>query len=244
MAHSTPARRTLLVLCSLGLILVLGLPVVAQEHAEAPEHHTVGQGHAAPEASEAHSAGASHGGHGGPARIENWFSLSFGPGKQHENGPFAFAILNFVILVYIVVRFGKKPFVQFLDARHTSIRENLAQARRMREQAGQKLDEIKGKLGNLQREIAEIKQHVQKDAELERDRIIADAHSQAEALVKAADRSLEEELRRVRRILETEAVNAAMEAAEKLVRQKINDQDRKRLNEEYYDQITSSGGSN
>ena len=114
----------------------------------------------------------------------------------------------------------------------------------MREQAGQKLDEIKGKLGNLQREIAEIKQHVQKDAELERDRIIADAHSQAEALVKAADRSLEEELRRVRRILETEAVNAAMEAAEKLVRQKINDQDRKRLNEEYYDQITSSGGSN
>ena len=244
--HRTALHRSgpwsrLLSLAGLVLLLGPGLPAAAQEHAEAPPHEdadTAGHdGHAAPQT----HAGA-HGGHQG--RIENWFSLSFGPDKKHKNGPFAFAILNFIILLYLVVRMGKKPFTQYLSNRHTSIRDNLADAQRMRQEARQELDEIKGKLNNLEREIAEIKQGVKKDAELEKERIIADAHSQADALVRAADRTLEDELRRARRMLEAEAVSAAMEAAEKLIRQKIDDDDRKRINEEYYQEIASSGGTN
>ena len=45
-------------------------------------------------------------------------------------------------------------------------------------------------------------------------------------------------------MLESEAVGAAMEAAEKLIRQKVGDADRKRINEDYYKQIAASGGAN
>lgn len=231
-------------LCIVGL---LAAPALAQEHHPAPEHDPGAEhgGHGGHEGQAVDAHGGEHGGgHGAVHGIENWFSFSFGPGKKYQNGPFAFAIINFIILLWIVVRFGKKPFVQFLENRHTTIRDNLAEAQRMREEAQQRLDEIKGKLSNLEREITEIKDAVRKDAELERDRIIADAKSQAEDLVTAADRTLDDELRRARRRLEAEAVSAAMQAAEKMIRQQISDADRKRINEDYYKQIASSGGTN
>ena len=221
--------------------VLLARPVLAEEHAPA-EDPTAEHGG---EHGGAHGAepGAHGGGHGGGG-IENWFSFSFGPGKKYKNGPFGFAIINFIILVWLVVRFGKKPFVQYLENRHTTIRDNLAESQRMREEAKQRLDEIKGKLHNLEKEIAEIKANVRKDAELEKERFIADAREQADALVKAADKALDDELRRARRMLEDEAVSAAMEAAEKLIRQKLDDADRKRINEEYYQEIASGGGGN
>ena len=221
---------------------LLARPVLAQEHAPAEDPAAEHGG----EHGGAHDAehGAHGAGHHTGGGIENWFSFSFGPGKRYQNGPFGFAIINFIILVWIVVRFGKKPFVQYLENRHTTIRDNLAEAQRMREEAKQRLDEIKGKLQNLEKEITEIKANVRKDAELEKERFIADAGEQADALVKAADKALDDELRRARRMLEAEAVSAAMEAAEKLIRQKLDDGDRKRINEEYYQQIASGGGGN
>jgi F-type H+-transporting ATPase subunit b len=217
-------------------VLCLGAVASADEpHAEAPTEHTdhVDHGEAG---ADAHGPGGHGGGHGGG--ISNWFHW---PGEKHPNGPLGFAIINFIILIYVVVRIGKKPFVDFLEKRHSTVRDNLAEASRLRGEAEKKLEEIKGKLNNLQQEITEIKNNVKKDAELEKERIIADAKAQAEHLVLAADRSLEEELKRARRMLEREAVSAAMTSAEKLIRQKINESDRKRINDEYFQHIT--GGS-
>ena len=202
----------------------------------APSHGDHGHG-AEAHGDHAHGAEA-HGdhGHGHGGGITNWFRFP----ADGENGPFGFAILNFVLLVYLLVRFGKKPFVQFLETRHGTIRDNLAEATRMRQEAQAKLDAIKGKLSNLDAEIAEIKAGVRADAMREKDQIIADARSQADQLIEAADRTLEDEVRRARRMLEREAVSAAMTAAEKMVRDKINSSDRKRINEDYFKQISAS----
>jgi F-type H+-transporting ATPase subunit b len=240
--HPTPTRfgSPLLALCCLLAVLLLPRLVVAEEpHAEAPAADVHEGGHA----EGGHAEGAHAEGHHAPKHLDNWISLSFGPGKKYENGPFLFAILNFVILIVLLVRFGKKPFVDYLSTRHTTVRDNLAEAAKMRDEARRKLDEIKGKLSNLEREIARIKDHVAKDAQSEKERIIAEAHAEAEQLVKQADKTLQEELKRARHLLEAEAVNAAMQAAEKVIRQQLTDADRRRINEEYFDQIVSSGGS-
>jgi F-type H+-transporting ATPase subunit b len=184
-----------------------------------------------------------HGTHG-DEHLTNWWGHAIWSDHAYENGPFAFAIINFIILVWLVGKFARKPFASYLDTRHTTIRENLAEATRMRDEAKSKLSEIQRKLDGLDREIADIKEHVAKDAEAEKQRIIADAHKEAERIVEQADKTLEKDLRRARKLLEREAVDAAMAAAESLVRQKITDSDRNRINEEYFEQIASSGGSN
>lgn len=82
------------------------------------------------------------------------------------------------------------------------------------------------------------------DAQLEKERIIKDAEAEADRIIQQADLTLANELRRAKKTLEAEAVDAAMSAAEKLIKQKVNATDQKRLNEEYFAQISSSGGSN
>jgi len=235
-----PARP---LFATLVLVVALAAPAAAETPAEAPEG-TEGAGPALHQGEAPEPHGEGHGGGHGVTHLDNWFSFSFGPGKAHQNGPFAIAILNFIILVYLAWRFGRRPIAAYLESRHSSIRDSLAEAARLRAEAQSQLDEIKGRLRNLEQEIAGIKQRVAADAEQEKQRIIADAQSQAESLVQAADRALERELVRVRRLLEAEAVSAAMEAAEKLIKQQINEADRRRIDEDYLTEIGSRGGKN
>jgi F-type H+-transporting ATPase subunit b len=222
-----------LIIASLALVLCWSTNAVAEtEHGHGETHAEASGGH-----------GEEHGGGHGGAGIENWFSWSFGEGKKYQNGPFAFAILNFIILLLLLRKFASKPFRDYLQNRHASIKNNLKEAAEMREQARQKLAEMEAKLKNLDREITQIKEHVAKDAQLEKERIIDAARQEAERLVQQADQILDKDLRRTRKLLEAEAVSAAMEAAEKMIKQQITTSDRRRLNEEYFDQILSSGGN-
>jgi F-type H+-transporting ATPase subunit b len=227
--------RTLAILCTLLLSLSGGIASASEDPpVEAGGAHGAAQG-------EDH--GDAHGGGHAVTHLDNWFSFDFGPGKTYQNGPFGFAILNFIILLWLVARFGRKPFVEHLQSRHATIKKDLEEAAEVNAKARATLDEIAGKLKNLDHEIAEIKANVSRDAALEKERIIKAAEEEAERIVKTADQTMQRELRRAHRRLEIEAVNAAMSAAEKLIRREVNDADRKRLNEEYFAQI-GQGGSN
>lgn len=222
-----------------AFLLCLFAALLFATAAHADEGYTGAAGHA----EAAHGDHGGHGGHGGH-KITNWFSFDYGPDRPEKNGPFGFMVLNFVLLIYLLVKLGKKPVTEYLDKRHTSIRDNLTEAQELRRQAKEKLEQIEAKIANLDAEIAEIKQHVADDAEEEKQRIIAAAEQEAERIVQNAEKTLDKELDRARRRLEAEAVDAALGAAEKLIKQKITDKDRKQLNEEYFEQLTSSGGSN
>ncbi len=216
----------------LVLLAALAAPTLAwsEEARHPPAEAGEAAGHAA----------AGHEGHEGHAPVlDNWFSLSFGPGKQHQYGPLAFSILNFVALVWLLVRFGRKPLGDFLHQRHVSVRKDLDEAAQLHREARARLAEIEGKLAALDREISEIKQAVAADAELERERIIKNAEAEAERIVKQADDILAREVRNAQRRLEVEAVDAALTAAEKLIKQQLTEEDRQRLDEEYFAQIAS-----
>jgi F-type H+-transporting ATPase subunit b len=226
--------------CALAAALAIGGAAWADEpgpesgegKAEGHEQHA-GEAHHG----EAHHGEAHHGEH--PAPLDNWFSLSFGPGKEKQNGPLAFAILNFVVLVWLVVRFGRKPLQAYLRDRHSTIRRELEEAARLHKEAEGKLAAIDGKLRDLDREIAGIKEAVARDADEERQRIIANAEAEAQRIVQMTEEQLKRELRNAQRRLEVEAVDSAIRAAEKLIRQSLTDDDRKRLNDEYYKQLAS-----
>jgi F-type H+-transporting ATPase subunit b len=222
--------RPLLLAASLLAAALPSPPALAEERSLSPEAESSGGGHV--------------GGHE-VRHLDNWFSFSFGPGKEHQNGPLAFAILNFVLLFWLVVRFGRKPFSEYLQQRHSSVRKDLEDAAALHRQARQQLDEMDDKLRGLEREIAEIKAAVAADAQLERDRIIKAAEAEAGRIIAQADETLSKELLRARRRLEAEAVDAAMKAAEKLLKQKVNDADRQRLAEDYFAELGGPrGGSN
>ena len=201
-----------------------------------------GPGHAEAEHGGGHGDG--HGGGHKTVHLDNWFSFDYGPGKTHQNGPLGFALVNFALLIYLLVRFTKKPLTGFLAGRHDKIKNDLAEAAALREKAEAKLAEINAKLNKFEQDVNQMKADVAKDAELEKQRIIAAAEAEAERLVKHAEETLAQELRRARAMIEAEAVESSLALAEERIRKNINDADRKRLNEEYISRITSSGGPN
>jgi len=222
------------------ILLSLGAPaatVLAEEHGGHGEAHGGGHG-------DAH--GDAHGAHK-TVHLDNWFSFDYGPGKTFQNGPLGFAILNFIILIVLLVKFTRKPLTGYLQDRHETIKKDLDQAAVLRDQARTKLDEIEAKLGQLDDEVAQIRADVAQDAKLEKERIIEAAHKEAERIIKQADKAMDREIRRARRTLESEAVEAALKMAEELVAKNINFSDRKKINERYIAQIAqpaSSGGDN
>jgi len=222
--------------CGVAATLLL---LAASGPARAEEPGAEGHG-PRPELEHGSDTPADHG--GGPRLLDNWFSLSFGEGKEHQNGPFGFAILNFAVLVAIFVKFGRRPLADYLQQRHVSIRKDMEEASALNREARQKLQEIEGKLASLDSDIAAIKQSVAEDAEREKQHIIKTAEAEAERIVKQADETLVREIRRAHRRLEAEAVDAAMKAAERLIRQRLTPEDRRRLDQEYLAQISSGGG--
>jgi F-type H+-transporting ATPase subunit b len=218
-----------------AIVLALVLALAPAGAADAEEHD------AKASAVEAEGHGAGHGEAHHPVHLDNWFSFSFGPGKHYQNGPFGFAILNFIILVWLVTKLARKPLAEYLEKRHATIKRDLEEAAELNAQSRSKLDEISVKLGAIDRELAAIKEGAAREAELERERLIRAAEAEAERIVKAADETMQRELRRARRRLEIEAVSAAMTAAEKLVKREVSDADRKRLDDEYFASIAKGG---
>ena len=241
--HAGP-RSLINVLCSVAACAVLlwGVPALAED----PGHEAGGAGeHGDAHGDEAPGADAHGGGHAERAPI-NWFSFDYGHGKKkdgsaykHANAPLGFSIMNFAILIFILVKFTRKPISSYLVNRADEIEKALEEAAALRDAAKTKLAEIEEKLASLDVEVEQIKKDVAKDAELEKGRIIQTAEAEAARIVKQADTSMQREIRRAKRSLEAEVGTQSLRVAEEMISKNINNADRKRLNEEFIAQIAS-----
>lgn len=232
-------------LIQISLLLLLASPLA---FAGAGGGSTDGHGHGDVGAANAHGGGHK------VKHIDNWtksfgcedgkFVKYYGPGKEYASGPFLFALINFGLLIILLVKFAGKPISSYLGERHDKVKSDLEVAARLRAEAESRLAEIQAKTKNLDGELAELKAAVRKDAELEKNRIISAAQAEAVRIAENAERTLQQEVERVKRDLEVEAINAALSAADKLLKQEVTAGDRQRINDEYLDQISGTEGRN
>jgi F-type H+-transporting ATPase subunit b len=135
---------------------------------------------------------------------------------------FIIQLITFLFVFYVLRRWVFKPVVGYLNDREETIKRGVA----LTSQLTQQKDE-------LDQEVA----RTQKVARKEADQIIADAHSQAKAIVKEAeetanskadailadaDKKIVEERARMRRSLEKEVVSLVIDATEKVAGQKLD----------------------
>ena len=131
--------------------------------------------------------------------------------------------LAFVIFIAVAAKMGGKRITAALDARSDAIRDELDQARRLREEAQSLLAEYQRK---------------RRDAEKEADEIVEHAKEEAVALRAQAECKLEEDLARRTRLAEEKigraeaqaiqdvrntAIDVAVAAAQKLIAENLDD---------------------
>jgi F-type H+-transporting ATPase subunit b len=142
-------------------------------------------------------------------------------------------VVNTVALIALLVYFLRKPMAKFFAERKAQISKDLEEAKEQREKAEALLAEYEKKLAGMEKELEKLRAELQKSAAAESAKIMANAEKMSVSMVEAAKLAAEQEVRKARATLKNEAVAMAVQMAESLIREKINDADRKKIVEDY-----------
>ncbi len=223
--------RRLALVAALAATYALGAPAFAEEE-PAAEPHATGAEHAEPE----HEAG-----------LQNWWSWDYGasakePSHRGLPPPYGWAIVNFLVFGAILSRILWRPLKQGFVERHRQIKDELDEATRLRQAAAAQLDEYQKKVAYAEQEVTTLLTQIRAEAEADRARIVAAAEAEAVRLRAEADRQIQVEIERARTELRKEAVEAALKAAQEILRRGVTAEDQHRLAERYVADLDGAAG--
>jgi F-type H+-transporting ATPase subunit b len=160
--------------------------------------------------------------------------------ENDESGPppinwmqYGAMLVNFGILAGAYYLLGRKPIAAALVARRDAIAKDIDEAQRMKQEAEERAKTYQAKLERLEEEVRMAREALVRAAEGERERIVAEAEAKAARMSKDAEFLALQELKQVRQDLWREAVEAAVQAAQELLKTNVTSADQERLAEEY-----------
>jgi len=178
------------------------------------------------EESAAHEAAAQESGHGGEPGELSLASLL-------ASREFQGTLVNFIVLVGLLVWVIRKKGNPALAARRAEVEKELEEARRLRAEAEKRHLETANRLQKLDHEMVQIRGEMIKAGEAERDRVVAQAEEKAARIRKDTSFLIEQQMKQLRKELLHEAANAAVVAAEELLRERTTDADHDQLAQAY-----------
>jgi len=202
------------------------------------------------------SEGEGEGEHGGeqiglPFESINWTNFSYQDpeseehyaeyGVQHAGPPVVAVLLNFVLLAFIIYLLARKPLSAYLQSRSDNVREGLAEAKKLLEEANERLADYSSKLERMDEEMTRLKEEFIAAGETERDRLIADAGAKAERMRRDTEVRLQQEFAQLREELRVEAIEKAVAAATGALKEQVKEVDQRRLADEYLSQVEQEG---
>lgn len=146
-------------------------------------------------------------------------------------------LVNFGVVVFVLVYFGRKPFVDFFAARSVSVssemkeaeassKESLAEFAKWKKSSSEKEQHVKQMEDDAKATIAKLKERTLEHASLEAARIKRDA----ELMAKSESLKASEQLQR-------EVVAGSLEVAEKYLSQSLPPKDKAKLLEQYVELV-------
>jgi F0F1-type ATP synthase membrane subunit b/b' len=150
-----------------------------------------------------------------------------------ETPPFIAMLINFGILAAGYYFLGRKPVAAGLKARRDTISKEIEEAQRMKHEAEERAKTYQSKLEKLEEELVATRQSLVQAGEAESERIVREAETKAERMRKEAEFLVEQEMKKIREELWRETVEAAVSAAEELLKKRVTPADQERLAEDY-----------
>jgi len=126
-------------------------------------------------------------------------------------------IVNFAIIVFLVVWFGRKTVPGMLRSRSESIQRALEEARAASQDANRRLAEIENRLRQLDVEIGQMQASSEKEAEAEEGRIKSAAEEDIRKVVEAAEQEIAAAAKLARRELTSHTADLAIALARKQI---------------------------
>lgn len=137
------------------------------------------------------------------------------------------------ILVLILAKFLVKPAKKFINNRKQYIESNIQSAEYKNQEADEKLSDANKQLKEARTTSKEIIEEAKITALNEKDRIVLETKQEVKALKAKADADIANERRKMQEELSQEVVDVALLAASKVVDREINDEDNRKIVENF-----------
>src|SRR5688572_1173716 len=132
------------------------------------------------------------------------------PLVQPDPGLFIWTILTFVVLVLLLGRFAWRPLLDALESRQASIAKSLDDAQRARQELERVQQESARIVSAARVEAEAIVSRSRSDAEQLREELKQKSRAEAAAIVKNAERQIQQETARALQQIRHEAVDLSV----------------------------------
>jgi len=164
-----------------------------------------------------------------------------GGGLLSVNGGLAFwMVVTFILLLFILKRFAWKPILSALDEREKSIRDSLELAEKTKEESKQLLEENKAHLQKADEEARKIVNQSREFAEKMKSQIIEESKIQAQKLIADASNEIDRKKQEAFNELKNQVAEISIIAAEKILKQNIDNEKNKVIVNNYLDEISKN----
>lgn len=143
------------------------------------------------------------------------------------------AVANVIILFVLLRIFLFKPINKLIDARTQSIQNDIDSAQKAREEAEELKQQYDDSISEAKEEANRIIMQAHDEAEADKAVIIRKSQEEAEEIVTAAGKAAENERRRVLQQAQTQIADLAIEAASKIVGANLDDDNNRRIVDDF-----------
>lgn len=156
-----------------------------------------------------------------------------GEGSASVLKAYLWPVINFLILVGVMIYVLKKMDIKgFFKKRTELIEQSLREAREAKELAQKALSEVEERLKVKDSEIADIIAGAKLSGENEKARLMEEGDKLKTRILEQARTNIDYEVKRAKESIKQEAVEIAMELAEKKLKEKLSKEEQLKLLEE------------
>jgi F-type H+-transporting ATPase subunit b len=154
-------------------------------------------------------------------------------GLQHvlslEPGSVLWTIITFLVVAFLIGKFGWKPILSGLKAREDTIRRDLDTAKAEREKAAAVLAEYQQTVAGAKKEAADIVQRAQESATQIVEASREESREQATKIIERAKAEIERDTEQARAELRTYVAGLAANAASRLIGKTVDPREHEQL---------------
>lgn len=145
--------------------------------------------------------------------------------------------VNFGILAFLLYRYGREPFKNFLQSQSAQISDEINKVENKKTEIQAKIEETRQQMEKSDERYEQIKARIIKDGERLRQSIIDDAREQAGLMLERERKNAQRRMSQARKQLMVELADSATNRAEQRLPQEINQEDQSRMIDFYLDNV-------
>jgi F-type H+-transporting ATPase subunit b len=148
-------------------------------------------------------------------------------------------IVGFVIMVFLLRRFAWGPVLGLLEARRQKIAGEFEEAERRKAEAAELKTRYEVELRGIEAQARQRLQEAMAEGQKLAAEIKSQAQSEATQRMQQASDEIAREREKAKEILKEQMIALSVRAAEKILRQKLDDQGQRKLAGEFIDEVAA-----